>query len=83
MHGVHSLPRNAGAEKMIKAIETWYDDIKKGVEIKQKKPQKRKYIIPNCPVKEHYNQKLNIYCRSCQKLTCTLCKVINHLSIIP
>lgn len=75
MHGVHSLPRNAGAEKMIAGIEKWHADVKKGVQIKVKKPKKRKYVIPSCPIKEHHNQKLNIYCRSCQQLTCTLCKV--------
>ena len=80
MHGVHSLPRNSGAEKMIASIEKWHKDVREGNEIKKKQPKKRKYIIPNCPVKDHYNQKLNIYCRSCQVLTCTLCKVIGLLS---
>ena len=77
MHGVHSLPRNSGAEKMIASIEKWHKDVREGNQIKKRQPKKRKYIIPNCPVKEHYNQKLNIYCRSCQVLTCTLCKVIS------
>ena len=58
MHGVHSLPRNAGAEKMIAGIEKWHADVKKGVQIKVKKPKKRKYVIPSCPIKEHHNQTL-------------------------
>lgn len=80
MHGVHSLPRNLVIEQIIEKMDLWQADLKKGKVVPKKSWQKKyvtkkpPYRIPKCKVGDHSNQNLNIYCRTCQVLTCTLCK---------
>ena len=63
MHGVHGLTRNLLIEQLIDSSNKVSG---KKTEPKKKEPKKfvYRYIPPMC--KEHYGQKKNLYCRSCQ-----------------
>ena len=71
MHGVHGLQRNLVIEQFIDQLDAIAKRKAAGISDVPKKVPK-KYIPPMC--REHYGQKKNLYCRSCQELTCSLCK---------
>ena len=75
MHGVHGLTRNLVIEQFIDQLDQIAKNEKVAKVPKSKKVKKYpapRFVPPMC--KEHYNQKQNLYCRSCQELTCSLCK---------
>ena len=63
MHGVHGLTRNLLVEQVIEEAKK---NANRKIEPKKKEPKKSvyRYVPPMC--KEHYGQKKNLYCRSCQ-----------------
>ena len=76
-HGVHGLPRNLLVENII--------DMYASQLAKPKEPEKPAYEPPREPTPppaqhvpicdEHENERLNIFCLTCQKPTCSMCKV--------
>ena len=76
-HGVHGLPRNLLVENII--------DMYAAQLAKPKEPEKPVYEAPREPTPppaqhvpicdEHENERLNIFCLTCQKPTCSMCKV--------
>ncbi|XP_063810828.1 E3 ubiquitin-protein ligase TRIM63 isoform X2 [Pseudophryne corroboree] len=62
-HGVYGLQRNLLVENIIEIYKQDYTS----------RPEKKKENHPMC--EKHEDEKINIYCLSCQVPTCSMCKV--------
>ncbi|XP_075266610.1 E3 ubiquitin-protein ligase TRIM63 [Xiphophorus couchianus] len=70
-HGVHGLQRNLLVENIIDIYKQQQEGKGEGEPLKTQEAKE-----PRCP--EHEDERINIYCVSCQRPTCSMCKVFGQ-----
>ncbi|XP_056150174.1 tripartite motif-containing protein 54 [Lampris incognitus] len=70
-HGVYGLQRNLLVENIIDIYKQ--QESSRPVGVKAEQPQQQKLMC-----EEHEEEKINIYCLSCQTPTCSMCKVFGQ-----
>ncbi|XP_034057993.1 E3 ubiquitin-protein ligase TRIM63 [Gymnodraco acuticeps] len=73
-HGVHGLQRNLLVENIIDLYKQQQEGSNSGSTEPALKPKESKE--PMC--QEHEDEKINIYCTTCQTPTCSMCKVFGQ-----